>query len=198
MFGLRTSPPRPTAPSASEVDDSDARAPAASLACVPVRGTRPAAKPAGKRDLYAGVLGSPAALPVAGVPAVGEQRRAEELVQYWGILCAGRALPTPLDLDRSRVALGWKNSGLLSYVADGGASDDPVPRALPLAEQGANAEDPLYIPLAPNVVAWLLGLAERTLRLARPVRETARLADGSFEALLLPFSLAGRCATPID
>jgi hypothetical protein len=194
MFGLRSSSRSKVLP-APPADISDARAPAASLTTIPIRGGRLGPKPAAtKRELYEGVLEAAAPLPpVAALPA-GKQRSAEELVAYWATLCAGRPLPAVLDLDRPRIALGWRNVGLLSYVSDGGATGDPVPRALPLSEQATSADDPLYIPLGGEVVGWVLDLAERTLQLGRPVRDTSRLSEGGIgrlEALLLPFTLRG-------
>jgi hypothetical protein len=187
MFGTRTAAPEPAAPRDGEPP------PAASLASVPLRGRRREPR-AAKSELYAGVLDAPAALPVAPLPPSGTQRSADELIDYWRALCGTRLLPSPLDLDRTMVALGWRNSGLLAYAADGGNAGDAVPRPLPLAQVAAGAEDPLYIPLSSEIVGWVLELAGTTLHLARPVRETTRLAAsavGRLEAVVLPLSLRG-------
>jgi hypothetical protein len=121
------------------------------------------------------------------------QPSADDLVTYWRALRDGRALPSPLDLDRRGVASRWRNSGLLSYAADGGATGDPMPRALPLAPAQDGGSNPQEIPLSGDLVASILDLADRTLELGRPVRETIRVAegDGPVEAVMLPLSLGG-------
>jgi hypothetical protein len=119
----------------------------------------------------------------------------DDLVTYWRALRDGRPLPSPLDLDRRGVAARWRNSGLLSYAADGGATGDPVPRALPLAPASDGGDDAQQIPLSGDLVASILDLADRTLELGRPVRDTIRAAEGDgggpVEAVLLPLSLSG-------
>jgi hypothetical protein len=107
-------------------------------------------------------------------------RSVDDLVDYWDRLRGGRALPLLSRLDRTRIAISWPNTLLVSFDAD------QTPQLTRLSRL---THDVL---VTSAVTEWILSCARRVARLGKAM-ETDRDFPGEpntrqYQLLLLPFA----------
>lgn len=109
-------------------------------------------------------------------------RSADELIYYWDELRAGRELPLFSTLDRTRIAISWPDTVMVTYGADQAA----MPQIARLSRLTGAVE------VTSLVTEWILSCSRQVARVGKAM-ETRRAFTGarsphSYHMLLLPFA----------
>jgi hypothetical protein len=112
-------------------------------------------------------------------------RSADDLVYYWEELRAGRALPLLSSLDRTRIAISWPDTVMVSYGVDHAA----MPQIARLSRLTGIVE------FTSMVTEWIISCSRQVARLGKAMETERTFPDTrnghSCRMLLLPFASGG-------
>jgi len=109
-------------------------------------------------------------------------RSVDELIDYWDSLRGGRELPLLSRLDRTRIAISWPNTLMVSFDAD------QMPQLTRLSRITGD------VAVTSAVTEWILSCARRVARLGKAMETERDFAaepnTRQYQLLLLPFASA--------
>ncbi|HEV8014382.1 MAG TPA: hypothetical protein VGP48_02555 [Stellaceae bacterium] len=113
-------------------------------------------------------------------------RSAEELIDYWDDLRDGRELPFFASLDRTRIAISWPDSLMVTFS---GADAAATPQIARLSRLTGGVE------YSSMVTEWILGCSRQVARIGKAMEHEQKFPGShggtkSYRMLLLPFATA--------
>jgi hypothetical protein len=113
-------------------------------------------------------------------------RSAEDLIDYWDDLRAGRELPFFASLDRTRIAISWPDSLMVTYSGADAAAAPQIARLSRLTG---------VVEYSSMVTEWILGCSRQVARIGKAMEHEQKFPGShggtkSYRMLLLPFATA--------
>jgi hypothetical protein len=113
-------------------------------------------------------------------------RSADDLIDYWDDLRAGRELPFFASLDRTRIAISWPDSLMVTYS---GADVAAAPQIARLSRLTGRVE------YSSMVTEWILGCSRQVAQIGKAMEHEQKFPGShggtrSYRMLLLPFATA--------
>jgi hypothetical protein len=133
---------------------------------------------------------APAIVRAAPLP-YDDLRNSDDLIYYWDELRAGRELPFFTHLDRTRIAISWPDTVMVSYAVDQAA----IPQIARLSRLTGAIE------FSSLVTEWILSCSRQVAQLGKAM-ETRRAFTGTrsphhYHMLLLPFADANGASSHV-